>query len=147
MKKIINSDVIFGTVVLAICVWFFVEAQTLSAVSIAGSINAGFFPQMLAITVGLMSVVMMVQGFCSPKSYFSAGVDKKNIRLFLGTVILFGLYVMLWKTVHFIPLTLVFLLGMSFLLKLSLRFAVIYSVIMSCGLFYLFAGVFKIILN
>ena len=147
-KRFLNADVLFGVAVLAVSVWFFLMGQGLASISLAGSIDAGFFPRMLAIVVGLLSALLIVQGVRSPRPYFGKAEDgSNNLAMFLETVLLFGLYVLLWKLVHFIPLTLAFLLGMSFVLKLSLKFAIIYSVIVSCGLFYLFAGVFRIILN
>ena len=147
MRKLLNGDVIFGGVVLAVCIWFFIMGQQLADFSFSGGIDAGFFPRMLAIVVGLMAVLLIIQGIRYPESYFSKGTEKANVRMFAWTLLLFALYVGLWKLIHFIPLTIVFLLAESYVLKLSWKFAVIYSAIMSCGLFYLFAHVFKIILN
>lgn len=147
-KRILNADAIFGTVILAICIWFFMMGRELASVGLKGSINAGFFPRILALLVGALAVGLIVRSFFSPQAYFSTNnVDKKNIRNLLGTIMIFGLYIALWKIVHFIPLTLVFLLTMCWLLRLSWKFAVIYAAVISCGLFYLFASVFKIILN
>lgn len=147
IKKYLNGDVIFGLGVLAVCVWFFINGQKLASVSLGSSIDAGFFPRVLAIIVGLLAVLLIVQGILHPKKYFVEGVEKNNALLMIKTVIIFGLYVALWPYVHFIILTFVFLMAMNFILKRSLKFSIIYSLIMSVGLFYLFANVFKIILN
>ncbi len=148
MKKFLNADVIFGTIMLVICGAFYSMGMQLASVGLKGGIDAGFFPRMLTVIVAVMSVGLIIAGIAHPKSYFS--IDEQNkpgIRLIIGTLMIFSLYIALWKLVHFIPLTLVFLLAMSWLLKLSWKFSVIYSTIMSFGLFYIFASVFKIILN
>ncbi|MGL4791676.1 MAG: tripartite tricarboxylate transporter TctB family protein [Anaerotignaceae bacterium] len=148
MKKIINADVIFGAVMLIIAIVFYVAGVELASIGLKGSIDAGFFPRALTIIIAIMSICMIVTGFMSPQKYFEIKEENKaGVRLIIGTIGIFGIYIGLWKFIHFIPLTLVFLLSMSWLLKLSWKFAIIYSIIMSCGLYYIFANVFRIILN
>lgn len=146
-KKFLNADVLFGLVIFAVCVWFFMMGQQLQSKTLSGRMDAGFFPRMLSVIIGAMSVAVIVSGILHGKEYFESGTDRENLRKFWGTVMMFGIYVLLWKYVHFIIITEAFLLGMCWLLQMNKKFAVIYSTILSFGLFYLFAGVFKIILN
>ena len=146
-KSFINGDVVFGIVILAVCVWFYVNGNALRGVGFAGAIDAGFFPRAIAIVVALFAVALIVGAIRKPKAYFSENVDKKNLTQFLETIAATALYVGLWKVVHFIPLTLIYMLAMSWILKLKWKFALIYSVVMSVGLYLLFARVFRIILN
>ncbi|QAT49135.1 tripartite tricarboxylate transporter TctB family protein [Caproiciproducens sp. NJN-50] len=147
LKKVFSADILFGTFILGICVWFFIMGTQLETAAVAGRMDAGFFPRMLAVIIGCMAAALIVISAVHPKNYFAVNSDRENLKKFWGTVLMFGVYVMLWKYVHFIIITEIFLLGMCWLLKIGKKFAVIYSTILSVGLFYLFASVFKIILN
>ena len=146
-KSLINGDVIFGIVILAVCAWFYINGSALRDVGFAGAIDAGFFPRVISIVVALLGVALIVGGIRKPKAYFSENADRRDITQFLETLAAVALYVGLWKVVHFIPLTIGFMLAMSWILKLKWKFALVYSVVMSCGLYFLFARVFRIILN
>lgn len=145
-KKIFNGDVFLGVIILAVCIWFYVNGQKLASVKLGGSIDAGFFPRVLAMLIGLMAIGLIIQGIKNGNDYFG-NADKASKLLFYETIAIVGAYVFLWQYITFIPLTIALLLALSFCLKINWKAAIPYAVIMSCGLYYIFANVFKIILD
>ncbi len=146
IRKYLNGDTVFGLMIIAVSTAFFIGGLKLANVKIGNTMDAGFFPRMLALVVGIMGVMLVITGIRDPKDYFG-GAEKRDVKQFFETVALVALYVILWPYIHFIPLSIAFLVGMGWVLKLSWKFIIPYSVIMSCGLYYVFANIFKIILN
>lgn len=146
MKKLFNADTIFGFAVLVVCAVFFVMGSQL--VGMKGQAGPGLFAQMISVITGILAVALMVNGVRAAK----AGTAEEtpgtadDRRLFFMTLIFTGLYVLAWPHVHFIICTALFMLAMSWLLKMSWKFAIIYSAIFSVGIYYLFANVFRILL-
>jgi len=146
MKKLFNADTIFGFGVLVVCAVFFVMGSQL--VGMKGQAGPGLFAQMISVITGILAVALMVNGVRAAK----AGTTEEtpgtadDRRLFFMTLIFTGLYVLAWPHVHFIICTALFMLAMSWLLKMSWKFAIIYSAVFSVGIYYLFANVFRILL-
>ena len=146
MKKIFNADTIFGFVVTVVCIIFWVMGSQL--VGMKGQAGPGLFAQIIATVTGVLSVLLMINGV---RAKVSGTVEetpgtKDDRRMFFMTLIFTGLYVLVWPHVHFIICTAVFMLAMCWLLKMSWKFAIIYSAIFSVGIYYLFANVFRILL-
>ena len=146
MKKILNADTIFGLIVLIVCAVFFTMGSQL--VGMKNQAGPGLFAQLISVVTGILAVMLMVNGVRTA----IAGTGKEipgsasDRRLFYITLIFTGLYVLAWPHVHFIICTAAFILGMCWLLKMSWKFAIIYSAIFSVGIYYVFANVFRILL-
>lgn len=146
-KSIFNSDVIFPFFILIVSVCFFAMGAVFNKPTADGHIHEGFFPQVLAGLVGILSVSIIINGIRKNPIYFKMdGEQKKNLKLVLKMAGLFIAYVIAWPFVHFIIITLLLLLGMCRLLRMSMRFTVIFSAVFAVGIYFLFTEVFSILL-
>lgn len=146
MKKLFNADTILGFAVIIVCVVFFVMGSQLTGMK--GQAGPGLFAQIISVVTGVLAVMLMINGVRDAVAGTTEKTPgtKDDRRLFFMTLIFTGLYVLAWPHVHFIICTAIFMLAMCWLLKMSWKFAIIYSAIFSVGIYYLFANVFRILL-
>ncbi len=146
MKKYFNSDTLFGIAVIAICILFFLMGGELKGMK--GQAGPGLFARIVAVVTGAFALMLVFNGIrdaMNGKVSDAAGTAADR-KLFYYTLILVGLYLIAWKYVHFIICTEIFMLAMCWVLKMSKKFAIIYSTIFSVGIYYIFANVFRILL-
>lgn len=146
MKKYFNSDTLFGIAIIIICILFFIMGGEIKGMK--GQAAPGLFARLIAIVTGSFALMLVVNGV---REAMAGNVpttpgSAEDRKLFFKTILLVALYLIAWKHVHFIVCTLVFLLLESWVLKMSWKFAVIYSVVFSFGIYYIFANVFRIML-
>lgn len=146
MKKYLNSDTLFGIVVIAICILFFFMGGELRGMK--GQAGPGLFARIIAVVTGCFALMLVVNGVRDAKNGNIPAVPgtKADRKLFYCTLIFVGLYLIAWKYVHFVICTEIFMLAMCWILKMSKKFAIIYSTVFSVGIYYIFANVFRILL-
>lgn len=149
-KRLVNDDVLFSLLTLATSILFF--AASFQYQGMKGDSGPGTFPRMIAVVTGILSLALIVTSLFFSKEKTAVKEDTESNenamsrREFWLTLILVGLYLASWQYVHFIICTLVFLMLMSRVLKLPLVFSIIYSVVFSVGIYFIFANVFHILL-
>lgn len=146
MKKYWNSDILFGIAIIAVCILFFIMGGELKGMK--GQAGPGLFAKIIAVVTGCFALMLVINGVrdvAKGKTQELPGTASDR-KLFYCSLLLVGAYLIAWKHVHFIICTEVFLVAMCWLLKLSKKFAVIYSTIFSVGIYFIFANVFRILL-
>lgn len=146
MKKYFNSDTLFGIGVIIVCILFFIMGGQIKGMK--GQAAPGLFARIIAVVTGTFAGMLVINGIrdaMSGKVQVLPGTAADRM-VFFKTVLLILLYLVAWPHVHFIICTLVFLLAESWVLKMSPKFAIIYSLIFSFGIYYIFANVFRILL-
>ncbi|SHE80510.1 tripartite tricarboxylate transporter TctB family protein [Alkalibacter saccharofermentans] len=147
LKRLLNADAIFASIVLAISVGFYIMSLSFTRETVGGNVNEGFFPRMLAVGVALMALYIIIGSIKNNVHYFELKDGNKDILKTVGICMsLFVLYIISWNHVHFLIKTIIFLLAMCRVLKLKLLFSVIYSVVFSVGIYMLFTQAFRILL-
>lgn len=142
-----NSDTLFGIVIMVICAMFFVMGGQLRGMQ--GQAGPGLFPRLVSVVTGIFALLLTIDSVRRSVSGKTGDEEKKpaeDLGQFYRTIVLVALYLVSWNYVHFIICTEIFLLAMCWQLKLSRKFAIIYSTIFSVGIYYIFANIFRILL-
>ncbi|MGL4671938.1 MAG: tripartite tricarboxylate transporter TctB family protein [Cetobacterium sp.] len=105
---------------------------------IDSGLGAGFFPKVVCILLGCLSLMMFIKSFKSTNNY------KFNKNTF-SVMLLCILYLFLMERLGYLLSTIVFSLGVISILnrkKISINIA--FSVMFSIGIYYLFSKVFNV---
>lgn len=147
IKRVLTSDAIFGSIILAISMGFYVLSYRFSRETVGGNVNEGFFPRVLAIIVGLMALYIIIDSIRKNVRWFVLTEEQKqSIKPMLYMMGMFIVYILAWNHVHFIIKTLILLLIMCNILKMNLVFSLVYSTGFTLGIFLLFTKGFNILL-
>lgn len=146
MKKYFNSDTLFGIAVILVCILFWQMGGEIKGMK--GQAAPGLFARIIAVVTGSFALMLVVNGV---REVMSGNLQvlpgtAEDRKVFYKTLLLVALYVLAWPHVHFIICTLAFLLAEGWVLKMSPKFTVIYSVLFAVGIYYVFANVFRILL-
>ena len=146
MKKYFNSDTLFGIAIIIVCIIFFMMGGEIKGMK--GQAAPGLFARIIAVVTGSFALMLVVNGVRDAMSGKAAEIPgtAEDRKIFYKTILLVALYLLAWPHVHFIICTLVFMLAEGYVLKMSPKFTIIYSVIFAVGIYYLFANVFRILL-
>ena len=147
MKRLLNPDVLFALLMLAVSVMFFAMGTDFNRPTADGSLHEGFFPQIIAVAVGIISFMIAVRAVIKQPKYFSMTAEqRKNLKMLLLSIVLFAVYITAWSVVHFIILTMIMLAIMCRIFKMSWKFTGIFSVLFSTGIYFLFTELFSVLL-
>jgi uncharacterized membrane protein len=121
--------------------------------TIPGRLGAEFMPQVVAIIMGLLSILLIATGLLTLKKQSaetSETINKKDLLQVLALLTVVTIYVLILKRVGFIISSMVFLFAaftvMSPKEKRKYLLFGILSVVLSIGIYYLFRYVFLIFL-
>lgn len=135
----------FGLLILVISAGFFVYSYQYHGM--AGEAGPGMFPRMIACVTGIISVILMIGAFVGEKKPdIIEGEKNTDHKVFWCSLVLVALYVITWKYVPFMIRTEIFLLAMSWVMKFSKKFAIIYSTVFTVAIYLIFANIFRILL-
>lgn len=148
MKKYIYSlDIVFGISTLFVSIWFYIMSLGFDEVTADGSVNEGFFPKILAVSLAILSVLLILKGIKKPEKYFDfKSKTKKEKKTFFSIVIAFFIYILAWPYVNFMIQTMLLILYVGYTLEMNKKFLIPFSIVMSVGLYYLFTIGFSILL-
>lgn len=147
-KRLLNSEMIFGALLGIVAVAFILISLQFPAGTHDGVPGPGYFPILAASVVLLLSVILMVQGFLHPKTFFALTADEKGnlvqVLLIIGTVLAF---LVLWQFVPFVIAASALVFGMCLVLKCNIKFSAIYSVALVGILYVIFSIAFRVNLD
>ena len=154
-----RKDQLSGLVFLAFSIFVYAASFSIK-MSKADSLGPQFFPRVVSILMGVLSVIQIfgsTRKNIREKHEKNGGAEKKpftwNLPLLLSLALLFGYYFLL-KPVGFVPLTIVYLFCQMYLLfprgsfkeKKLLIISACTSVIVPFAIYYLFYFGFQIFL-
>lgn len=146
-KRIFNSEVIFGIIMILVSLYFIVSSQKFPA-GANGVPGAGYFPTIAASGVIIFSVLLVIQGFRDPKTYFK--LDKaqiKNLIQMVEVLVALAVFLVLWNFIPFIPAALLYVLALCFILKQPWKFSIPYTIGLVLVLYLIFSVAFKVKLD
>ena len=146
-KRLLNPDVLFAFFMLAVSVMFFVMGSSFNRPTADGSIHEGFFPQIIASVVALMSLVIIIGGVRKPKAYFAMSAEQRGgLKILLLSIVVFLVYIAAWPFAHFILLTTLALGFMCRIFRMTWKFTALFSVLFSTAVYFLFTELFSVLL-
>ncbi len=148
MKKYFNSDVIFGVIAIAVSLFFIINGQKLPGATANGVPGSNYFPTIAAIGVIIFSILLIIQGIRTPKSYFN--LDKaqlKNLLQMVEVLIVLAGFLFIWTKIPFLPAALIYVFALTRILKQPLKFSIPYTIGVVVVLYLIFSVAFKVRLN
>ncbi len=147
-KRIFNSEVIFGIIMIAVALYFIIASGSLPGATANGVPGSGYFPRIAAGGVIFFSVLLIIQGFRNPKTYFALdAAQKKNLVQMIEVLIALAGFLVLWRFIPFIPAALIYVFVLGLILKQPLKFSIPYTIIVVVVLYLVFSVAFKVKLN
>ncbi len=150
------GDIIVGGFYIILAIGLYVTASNIQLVVI-NSLGPQFIPKVIAIIFFTLGTMLLINGVKYYKMYdatkiLNDEVTPSYIRLFL-TLFLMSMYILLLRSVGFVPMTFVYIIAQIYLLtpkeKYNKNTAItvfLLSAISSISLYYLFYNVFKVFL-
>ncbi|WP_047382210.1 tripartite tricarboxylate transporter TctB family protein [Cetobacterium sp. ZWU0022] len=108
---------------------------------IDNGLGAGFFPKVVCIVLGILSLIMFIRSFKSNANYKFCK-DNKNTFVVMGLCII---YLFLMQRIGYLLSTIIFSLGVINVLdRKKIIINIMFSVIFTIGIYYLFSKVFNV---
>lgn len=148
-NSIFNSDTGLGIAGFLIGLWWLVMAiQLPSATAKDGTPGAAAFPIGISVLVMAISVGMIALGAKNKVTYFDTkSISKQNGIAIALSLVLFVVFLVLWKLVHYIAASFVLSLGLALVYKIKKVPAVILAAVYSVTTYYVFSEVLKVMLD
>ena len=148
MKKYFNSDVIFGILAIAVSVFFIVQGQSLPGATSNGVPGSNYFPTVAAIGVIIFSVLLIVQGIRTPRSYFTLDQAQiKNLLQMVEVLVVLAGFLFIWTKIPFLPAAIIYVFALTRILKQPIKFSIPYTIGVVVVLYLIFSVAFKVRLN
>ena len=146
-KRILNSEVIFGLIMIAVAAYFIIGSQGLPGEK-NGVPGAGYFPIIAGSGVIVFSVLLVIQGIRKPKEYFKLEKSQLvNLRQMVLVLIDLAAFLVIWRFIPFIPAALLYVFVLTLILKQPLKFSIPYTIGVVMVLYLIFSVAFKVRLN
>lgn len=108
---------------------------------IDNGLGAGFFPKAVCIVLGILSLIMFIKSFKNNSNYKFCK-DNKNTFIVMGLCII---YLFLMQRIGYLLSTIIFSLGVINVLdRKKIIINIMFSVIFTIGIYYLFSKVFNV---
>ena len=148
-RSIFNGDTavgIFG-IVLGI-VWIVLAAKLPNIQVTDGTPGPAIFPVMIAALTIVLAVLILKDGLAKKENYFHFGsMPKGNIMIMLMTVVMFIVFMLLWKYVHFVAGMFALCLVLMLVYGRKPVPSVIFSVCYAIATYELFSKVLQVMLD
>lgn len=108
---------------------------------IDNGLGASFFPKLVCIILGILSIVIFIKSFKDKNSY-KFTKDNKNTFIVIGLCII---YIFLMEKIGYLLSTIIFSFCVIRILdKKKMIISIIFSIIFPIGIYYLFSRVFNV---
>lgn len=135
-----KAGLVFVAIIACIAVFFLIPALGMPSGSSDGAPGPGYFPTIISIAVLLLCIPVLLGYRKDKKKYFQQNeLQKKNLKRLIivgGTIVL---YTILFQYVPFIPLTIVFAIFLNWIFKQKWVFNIIFSVVITMVLYFIFS--------
>lgn len=145
----IYADVILGVISLLISIWFFVMSQGFKSGTVSDGVpGAGFFPTILCVIMGIVSIILIIQGFRQKKHYFSVKRHIKdlseNTRNLLLTIAALLVFMVLWRFTFFILSLALLIFFLNTLFHQKILTNIIYTGVFVSVIYLVFGKIFHV---
>ena len=153
MKKLMKGDFVPGIVAVAfgLLILYFTLTGENMAILIAkkrGSVpGPGFFPVLCASLTILFGICLTIRGIRQSGVNYFALTDEMRGNIKTALLVLLGLicFLVVWKLTNlFVPLVFVYAVYLNLLFKRSIRFTIIFSVVLTAFIYLLFVRGFSV---
>lgn len=107
-KRIKNCSTAVVLILLSIAGYLYCKANTLAY---EGEIGSMYMPKLLFVCLLVLSVLKLIYSLKDDPTPIEVKIDKKKMLIGMGTIILVGLYCVLFKTLGFVIVTFLYLVG------------------------------------
>ncbi len=142
-----KAGLLFVGACTAVALIFMIPAFKFPGGTTDGTPGPGYFPILVSCVILLLCAVLFFQYLKDNKKYFQQNeVQKKNLSKLLITAGAIILYTVLFMFIPFIPLTIVFMVFLNWLFGRTWRFNIIFSVIFTGAIYYVFNNLLHVML-
>ncbi|MDK2799451.1 MAG: hypothetical protein PWP27_1552 [Clostridiales bacterium] len=143
----INADIIFGSISSLISILFYVVSLSFPKGTTDGIPGPGYFPQLMAVIIFVLSIILIVSGIKNKKRYIVLNEKtSKNVKPLILTIAAMGCFIGLWEFIPFILGAFLYLLILNIIFKQKLKFAVIFAATTTAVIYFIFVNIFHIML-
>ena len=104
-------------------------------------LGAGFFPKLVCIILGILSVLMFIKSF-KDKNIYKFSKDNKNTFIIIGLCVV---YLFLMEKIGYLLATIIFSISVIMTLdRKNIIMSIVFSIIFPIGIYYLFSKVFNV---
>ena len=112
-----------------------------SGFMIDNGLGAGFFPKLVCLILGVLSVLMFIKSF-RDKNIYKFSKDNKNTFIIIGLCI--G-YLFLMEKIGYLLATIIFSISVILTMdRKNIIMSILFSIIFPIGIYYLFSKVFNV---
>lgn len=145
---LVNSEVISGIIGILVSMFFYVFSLGFPKGTSDGVPGPGYFPQILAVCLFLLSIGLIVLGTKSKTQYFKLDDRlKRNIKPLLLTIVAMISFVIMWKYLPFAVSAFVYLTALCLIYKMTWKFSIFFSAISTAVIYVTFEKIFRVTLN
>jgi phosphoglycerol transferase MdoB-like AlkP superfamily enzyme len=142
-----KAGLLFVSACIGVALLFMIPALRFPGGTVDGTPGPGYFPIIVCSVILFLSAVLFVQYLKDTQRYFQKNdTQKKNLPKLLITAGAVLLYTVLFMVVPFIPLTLVFIMFLNWLFGRTWRFNIIFSLIFTGVIYYVFNNLLHVML-
>lgn len=112
-----------------------------SGFMIDNGLGAGFFPKLVCLILGVLSVLMFIKSF-RDKNIYKFSKDNKNTFIIIGLCVV---YLFLMEKIGYLLATIIFSISVIMTLdRKNIIMSILFSIIFPIGIYYLFSKVFNV---
>ena len=112
-----------------------------SGFMIDNGLGAGFFPKLVCLILGVLSVLMFIKSF-KDKNIYKFSKDNKNTFIIIGLCVV---YLFLMEKIGYLLATIIFSISVIMTLdRKNIITSIIFSIVFPIGIYYLFSKVFNV---
>jgi hypothetical protein len=142
-----RADTVAAILLLLFAAWYGIRSLALPTMAYSQTIEAYVFPFILALTLGVLSVILLIQSFVDSGNVIENWIPEKKVLIqiiFLFTA--FALYIFIFQILGYFTSTLLFVLSVTKFLepKKSFSSLISSSLIISASVYLLFHVILKI---
>ena len=147
--SLLNGDTVIGVCGVALGIVWIVLALQLPSLKVAdGTPGPAVFPIMIAVLTIVLSLLILNDGLTKKENYFHFDtMPKGNMKIMLMTVVMFIVFLILWKYVHFIAGMFVLCLVLMIVYGRKPIPSVIFSICYAVATYELFSRVLQVMLD
>lgn len=146
MKKKGNQDIICSLIFIMGGIYFLTEGLRLGRENPETGVE--YFPNLLAITFIVLNTIYLIKSMRNLKgnNYFK-NENKLNKEVFYKCIFVIILFIILWPYLPFVALSSIYLIVLGYIFGADFRKSIMYSLLTSIAIYYIFSRLFHVMLN
>ena len=142
-----KAGIVFVSSFIAIAALFLIMALGFPGEDRANTPGPGYFPIIISVVIIFISLILGFFYLRDKEKYFNKNeTEKKNLPIMLITSGAIIVYIIALMFIPFIPLTILFILFLNRLYKRPWKFNIIFSVIFTLSVYFVFSRLLHVML-